>query len=49
MLENYTLDNVDDIAKGIADDFRERRIEKDMNREQVNARIWVRQERENDD
>lgn len=35
MLENYTLDTVDDIAKGIAEDFRKRRIEKNLTREQV--------------
>ena len=28
VLENYTLDNTDDIAKAIAADFRKRRIEK---------------------
>ena len=32
---NYTLDNADDIAKGISDDFRKRRIEKNLTREQV--------------
>ena len=30
LLENYTLDTVDDIAKGIAEDFRKRRIEKNL-------------------
>ena len=35
LLENYTLDTVDDIAKGIAEDFRKRRIEKNLAREQV--------------
>ena len=35
VLENYTLDNVDDIAKAMADDFRKRRIEKNLTREQV--------------
>ena len=35
VLENYTLDNADDIAKAIADDFRKRRIEKNLTREQV--------------
>ena len=35
LLENYTLDTVDDIAKGIAEDFRKRRIEKNLTREQV--------------
>lgn len=35
VLENYTLDNSDDIAKSIAEDFRKRRIEKNLTREQV--------------
>ena len=35
VLENYTLDNADDIAKTMADDFRKRRIEKNLTREQV--------------
>ena len=35
VLENYTLDNADDIAKAMADDFRKRRIEKNLTREQV--------------
>ena len=35
VLDNYTLDNPDDIAKGIADDFRKRRIEKNLTRDQV--------------
>ena len=35
LLENYTLDTVDDIAKGIAEDFHKRRIEKNLTREQV--------------
>ena len=35
VLENYTLDNVDDVAKAMADDFRKRRIEKNLTREQV--------------
>lgn len=34
-LENYTLDNADDIAKAMANDFRKRRIEKNLTREQV--------------
>ena len=32
LLDSYTLDNVEDIAKGIADDFRKRRIEKNLTR-----------------
>jgi len=35
VLEGYTLDNADDIAKWMADDFRKRRIEKNLTREQV--------------
>ena len=35
VLENYTLDNADNIAKAMADDFRKRRIEKNLTREQV--------------
>lgn len=35
VLDNYILDNADDIAKGMADDFRKRRIEKNLTREQV--------------
>lgn len=34
-LENYMLDNADDIAKFLADDFRKRRIEKNLTRDQV--------------
>lgn len=29
-LDNYTLDNPDEIAKEIANDFRKRRIEKNL-------------------
>lgn len=28
LLDNFTLDNADDIAKSLADDFRKRSIEK---------------------
>lgn len=35
VLENYTIDNADDIAKAMANDFRKRRIEKNLTREQV--------------
>lgn len=35
LLENYALDNADDIAKAMANDFRKRRIEKNLTREQV--------------
>ena len=41
VLENYTLDNADDIAKHIADDFRKRRIEKNLTREQVAEKSGV--------
>lgn len=41
VLENYTLDNADDIAKGIADDFRKRRIEKNLTREQIAEKSGV--------
>ena len=32
VLDNYTLDNPDEIAKEIANDFRKRRIEKNLTR-----------------
>ena len=35
LLENYTLENADDIAKTLANDFRKRRIEKNLTREQI--------------
>ena len=35
ILESYTLDNADDIAKSIADDLRKRRIEKNITRDQL--------------
>lgn len=35
ILENYMFDNPDDIAINIADDFRKRRIEKNLTREQM--------------
>ena len=35
VLDGYTLNNSDDIAKEIADAFRKRRIEKNLTREQV--------------
>lgn len=41
VLENYTLDNADDIAKVMADDFRKRRIEKNLTREQVAEKSGV--------
>lgn len=41
VLENYTFDNADDIAKGLADDFRKRRIEKNLTRAQIAERSGV--------
>lgn len=41
VLENYTLNNADDIAKAMADDFRKRRIEKNLTREQVAEKSGV--------
>ncbi len=41
LLEGYTLDNVDDIAQGIAADFRKRRIEKNLTRDQVAEKAGV--------
>lgn len=41
VLEDYTLDPSDDIAKGIAEDFRKRRIEKNLTREQVAEKSGV--------
>ena len=35
VLEGYTLSNPDDVAREIAADFRKRRIEKNLTREQV--------------
>lgn len=35
LLEQYTLDNADDISKEIAADFRRRRIEKNLTRQQI--------------
>jgi len=41
LLENFTLDNPNDIATTIAADFRKRRIEKNMTREQVAEKSGV--------
>lgn len=41
LLDDYTLDNADDIAQGMADDFRKRRIEKGITREQVAEKSGV--------
>ncbi len=41
LLDGFTLDNADDIAKTLADDFRKRRIEKNLTREQVAEKSGV--------
>ena len=41
VLENYLLNNVDDISRQIAEDFRHRRVEKGLTREQVAERAGV--------
>lgn len=41
ILENYTLDNAESIAMTIADDFRKRRIEKNLTREQIAEKSGV--------
>ena len=41
VLDSYTLDNPDEIAKEIANDFRKRRIEKNLTREQVSEKGGV--------
>lgn len=41
LLDNYTLDNADDIAKALALDFRKRRIEKNLTRKQISERSGV--------
>lgn len=41
VLEQFTLDNADDIAKGIANDFRKRRIEKNLTRDQIAEKSGV--------
>ncbi len=41
VLENYTLENADDISMKLAADFRTRRIEKNMTREMVAERSGV--------
>lgn len=41
LLENYTLTNEEDIAKEIASDFRKRRVEKNLTREQIAERSGV--------
>lgn len=41
VLEDYIFDNTDDIAKDMASDFRRRRIEKNLTREQIAERSGV--------
>ena len=41
LLDNYTFDYADVIARMLADDFRKRRIEKNMTREQVAEKSGV--------
>lgn len=41
LLDNYTLDNADDIAKALAEDFRKRRVEKNMTRQQLAEKSGV--------
>lgn len=41
VLESLTLDNADDIGKEIAADFRRRRIEKNLTREQVSKKAGI--------
>ena len=41
VLDNYTLDSAEDIAREIADSFRKRRIEKNLTREEVALRSGV--------
>ena len=41
LLESYTLDNADDITRALAEDFRKRRVEKNLTREQVAEKSGV--------
>ena len=41
LLDNYMHNNADEISKTLADDFRKRRIEKGLTREQVAERSGV--------
>lgn len=41
LLESYTLDNADDIARALAEDFRKRRVEKNLTRDQVAEKSGV--------
>lgn len=40
-LESFTFDNSDDVAKQIAEDFRKRRVEKNLTREQISEKSGV--------
>lgn len=40
-MESYTLDNADDIARALAEDFRKRRVEKNLTRDQVAEKSGV--------
>lgn len=35
LLEGFTLDNADDISRQVADDFRKRRVEKNITRQRI--------------
>ena len=41
VLDNYTLDSINDIAITLAQDFRKRRIEKNMTREEIAKKSGV--------
>lgn len=41
IIEGYTIDNADDVARALADDFRSRRVEKNLTREQVAEKSGV--------
>ncbi len=41
ILENYMHDNADDIAMDIATDFRKRRIEKNLTREEIASKSGI--------
>lgn len=41
IIEGYTIDNADDVARSLADDFRSRRVEKNLTREQVAEKSGV--------
>ena len=41
VLSNFTLDNTDDISMKIAEDFRRRRVEKNLTRDQVAEKAGI--------